>query len=380
MRLHSLQLQQFRSYGELELDLSSGDVHVLVGPNGAGKTNVLEAVSLLSFAKSCLGADEGDLLQWDMTFYRVRGSGWTDAGEQRQLEVVSQIAPRAAKVCYLNDVKVSVDSMVGVLPTVLFLPQDLQLFLGAPSLRRRFLDRLLCQVSPEYLRSFTQYQKLLKQRNALLRRVQEGANSATDLDAWDHHIVSAGVPITLARLELIGTLALTLPEEIRTLGEQWSQIEIVYESSCEGSDAESLRSAFLTKLSSCRSRDIAMQSTTVGPHREDWSVMIDGRSLSTFASRGQQRTALLALLLLQVSYVELRLGEKPVILLDDVFSELDDHHQRCLLESLGGYQVVLTTTRMPSGAPEENVTVWDVSEGNVHQTAREPAHLQHHRE
>ena len=124
MRILSLSLEQFRNYASLSLDFTSGDTHIFLGENGAGKTNILEALSILSMCKSCLGSDEEDLLQWGSDYYRVSGSIENGAGEQMTLEVVSQKLPRASKACFLNDVKRSVDDIVGVLPTVIFLPKQ----------------------------------------------------------------------------------------------------------------------------------------------------------------------------------------------------------------------------------------------------------------
>lgn len=363
MRLLSLQLTQFRSYEQLSLDLSSEGVHLLVGSNGAGKTNVLEAISILSLLRSCLGTDETDLTQWEKDFYRISAKVQSNNGEEKTLEVVSQQAPRVQKACFLNDVRMGIEAMVGIMPTVVFLPQELQLFTGSPALRRRFVDRLLCQVSPEYLRALAQYQKVLKQRNTLLRNIAEGRAQQDDLDIWDIHLADHGVPVTLARLELIGTLQLTLPEEIVALGESWEDISIVYDRKGTECEAGALKKEYLDTLLKNRKRDCILQATTAGPHREDWHIEVGGRDIQSFASRGQQRASLLALLLLQVSYLELRTGEKPIILLDDVFSELDSAHQEALIHSLSGYQVLITTTHIPAGEFQANC--WNVEKGSI---------------
>lgn len=363
MRLLSLELTQFRSYPQLTLDLSADGVHMLVGTNGAGKTNILEAVSILSLLRSCLGTEESDLVQWGSDFYRIRGRVQSNSGEEKLLEVVSQQVPRVQKATFLNDVRMGIEAMVGRMPTVVFLPQELQLFTGSPALRRRFVDRLLCQVSPEYLRSLTQYQKILKQRNTLLRHIAEGRARAEDLDVWDLHLADHGVPVTLARLELIGTLQLTLPEEIAALGELWENVAIVYDRKGTECEAGAIKKEYLDTLLRNRKRDCILQSTSAGPHREDWHIAVGERDLHTFASRGQQRATLLALLLLQVSYLELRTGEKPIILFDDVFSELDSAHQEALIRSLSGYQVIITTTHVPEG--DFQAHCWTVEEGSV---------------
>lgn len=333
-------------------------VHVLLGENGVGKTNILEAISLLSLTKSCQKADEVDIITWGQDFYRIQAKAQEDTGEKKTFEIVSQISPRKQKVCFANDVKIPVSSMVGQLPTVIFLPQDLELFTGSPANRRAFLDQLLCQVSPQYLQTLMQYQKVLKQRNALLRKISDGVARRADLAVWDEKLAETGTTVMLRRLELIEVLQCTLAEELSRLGEDWSDAQISYERKGNEREFPAAKQEFLDLLSHFQERDIIVHSSTIGPHRDDWKILVDGRDIATFASRGQQRTAILALLFLEVSYVELQRGEKPVILLDDVFSELDDHHQVSLLSSLKEHQVIITSTHIPSQL--HGAKVWEM--------------------
>ena len=249
--------------------------------------------------------------------------------------------------CFINDVKMPITAMVGALPTVTFLPQDLELFTGSPGHRRTFLDQLLCQVSPEYLQTLMQYQKILKQRNALLRKISEGIARRGDLAIWDEKAAESASIIILRRIELTEMLQCTLGQELQNLGEDWRDATIMYERKGTTRDFEGVKEELLDLLSHFQERDIVLRSTTIGPHRDDWKILVDERDIATFASRGQQRTAVLALLFLEVSYLELQRGERPVILLDDVFSELDEHHQQSLLKSLEGHQVIITTTHVP---------------------------------
>ena len=367
MRITSLSLEQFRSYGSHKIDFSGSQVHVLLGPNGQGKTNVLEAVSLLSLTKSCQKAEEADIIAWGEDYYRITAEVESDEGESKTLQLFSQIAPRKQKACFVNDVKVSVSEMVGVLPTVIFLPQDLELFTGSPGNRRNFIDQLLCQVSPEYLRTLMEYQKILKQRNALLRKISEGVARRGDLSVWDEKVAEAGTVVMLKRLELCEVLQCSLGQELQDLGEDWADAKIIYERKGESREFDGAKEELLDLLSHFQERDIVLKSTTVGPHRDDWKITVDDRDIATFASRGQQRTAVLALLFLEVSYLELKRGEKPVILLDDVFSELDDHHQTSLLQSLENHQVIITTTHVPSEI--HGAKVWEVGEEKLTQVA-----------
>lgn len=363
MRVLRLTLEHFRNYASHEVDLSGSNIHLFRGPNGSGKTNLIEAISLLSITKSVRGRDEQDLPRWGSPYYRVKGIIESDAKDTGTLEVVTEVTPRKRKACFINDVKVSLSQMVGYLPTVTFLPQDLMLFSGAPVERRRFMDQLLCQIFPEYLSTLSAYQKVVQQRNALLKRISEGRGDDGSLSLWDKEVARKGSVITLARLELIETLNATFLSELRNLGESWTEARILYDRRSEARDKQSIEDELLKLLNDHHPRDIAMGSTSVGPHREDWQVHIEGRPLPTFASRGQERVAVLALLFLEVSFLELRRGEKPVVLLDDAFSELDDQHQRSLLDGLKEYQVILTATRIPPEARE--IKIWDVKEGVV---------------
>jgi len=369
MRLDTLSLTQFRSYEQLDVSLREADVHVFLGPNGAGKTNLLEAVSVLSAGHSFLPTEEQDLMQWGRDYYRLRGKVRGDNGEEKTVEVASQKLPSVRRACYVNDVRSPVGRLTGVLPAVAFLPQDLGLFTGAPARRRELLNGLLDQVAPAFGQSLSTYGKTLKQRNALLQRIAEGTGRAQDLAVWDDSLAREGALITLAHLELLKVLQCTLREELAALGETWDSVQLFYERKGEAVTEEGIRDELLAALQHYRERDILIGATTIGPHRHDWRMEADGRPLQSFASRGQQRTAVLALLFLEISYLELKRGEKPVVLLDDVFSELDPERQSRLLEVLGSHQVLLTATHLPPRIG--TAMVWDVNAGAL--SSRTPA-------
>lgn len=363
MRLLSLSLEHYRNFGRHAVEFSDDDLHLFIGPNGSGKTNLLEAIALLSLTHSFLSTEEEDLRQWGKEHYRVRARLRTDGGEEQELEIVSQIAPRKQKVCFHNGVKLPASQMVGRLPVVTFLPQGLSLFAGPPGDRRRFLDQILSQVSPGYFAALMDYQKVLKQRNALLKSIAEGQADISFLAPWDEEIAALGSQLTLLRLELIGTFNLALLQEIQALGERWTDVAVQYQRSGEARSAAELRQEILAGLQKNVDRDVILRATSVGPHRDDWIVFSDGRPLVSFASRGQQRIAVLALLLLQASYLEVRRGEKPVILLDDIFSELDHDHREKLLGAFGGHQIIMTATEMPVGEDRFRGSVQRVGEG-----------------
>lgn len=372
MRLDALSLTQFRSYEQLDVAFRDADVHVFLGPNGAGKTNLLEAVSVLSTGHSFLAAEERDLMQWGRDYYRLRGRVRADNGEEKTVEVASQCVPSVRRACYVNDVRSPVGRLTGVLPSVAFLPQDLSLFTGSPARRRALLNDLLVQVSPAFAQSLSVYGKALKQRNALLQKIAEGTGRPQDLSVWDASIAQEGARITLAHLELLKVLQCTLREELVALGETWSAVHLSYERKGEAVTEEGIYEELLAALQHYRERDIIIGATTVGPHRHDWRMEADGRALQSFASRGQQRTAVLALLFLEISYLELARGEKPVVLLDDVFSELDPERQSRLLEVLGSHQVLLTATHLPPRIG--GAMVWEVGTGVLSPKTTAPVH------
>lgn len=363
MRLHSLSIAQFRNHDATVLDLK-GKSHLFVGPNGSGKTNILDAICILSLTQSALGLGEEDLVQWEKQFYRVRAEAQSDSGDVQTLEVVCQQEPKREKAAFKNDVRVSLRSLVGQIPTVVFLPSDLDLFTGSPANRRSFLDTLLCQVSGEYLAALSTFQKALKQRGSLLRNIADGYAQPDDLQPWDDQLAESGAVITQMRLELIQTWNMAILSEVQALGESWEEACIVYERSTNARLIPDLAEEFRRQHLANRDRDILIGSTTVGPHRDDWHVLIDGHALESSGSRGQQRTALLALLFLQAGYLELRKGERPVILLDDVYSELDTAHQKRVLSAFANHQVILTGTHVPEGLPDD-LTIWEVQNGTV---------------
>ena len=358
MRLLSLTLENFRNYPTLRFQCSGG-MHLLVGPNGAGKTNVLEAIALLGLGRSCRGGRMIHLGHWGSSFFRVRGEGESDRGRETSLEVVFESQP-SRMAYFLRDCQVSLGKFLGRFPVALFLPDDLHLFRGPPNLRRRFLDRILTQVCPWYLPQLLQYRRVLNQRNGLLKHVP--LPTVAEFLPWEQKLASIGSAITLARLEFLETLQMTLLRELTSMGLPWSDVLFRYMRATVSRDVATLEQEYVSLLQASRARDALLRSTTVGLHREDWRIEVQGRDLVTFASRGEQRLVFLALLLLSAAYLEFRRLEKPVVLLDDLFSELDAEHQQILLQMFSSFQVFITATRIPQDVPGE---LWHVGSGQV---------------
>ena len=347
MRLLSLTLESFRSYQKLAIDFpESENISVLLGANATGKTNVLEAIAILALLKSPRKVEDSDLVAWEQSYYRVKGACLTTNGEETSLEVVSQSTPRKERACFLNGVRTPAGRYIGSLPLITFMPDHLLLFTGSPAERRRFVDDLLSQVSPSHRQAQSEYERVLRQRNSLLRQIAEGREKPATLDIWDEKLSTLGAIITVDRLQLFATLGMTLAAELRALGERPKTAHFTYVRRGKETEDQAIQRELREELLHFRERDCQILATTIGPHRDDWTLAIDGRDIATFASRGQQRAALLALLLLEASFLEVRRGEKPILLLDDVFSEFDADHQSAVLRALQQHQVIITAVQL----------------------------------
>ncbi len=368
MRLTSLSLEQFRSYDRLLVEFSDEDQLMFVGENGEGKTNLVEAISFLSVGRSCLRAKPEDALRWGADFFRLRAETLGDSGEASSVEYVFQQSPRRQSAMFIRDVRTPLLQFIGALPTIVFLPQDLDIFTGSPSMRRSFLDVLLSQLKPDYAAKRIEYERVLKQRNAVLSRIADHEAGLDDLSLWDGRLVEIGSGLILLRDEMIVLFNRSLQKTIADLGEtEWNDVRMMHDRKTRETNLKAIEIEMRELLITARDRDLAVCSTTIGPHRDDWHLQALGHDVALFASRGQQRAAFIALLLTSaVLFREVR-GERPVILLDDVLSELDDHHQQALLSSLAGHQVIITTTH--TVPLKQRCQVWKVGKGNVRKTS-----------
>lgn len=339
MHLRKLVLEGFRSYSSLSLEIDPDRRTLFWGENGAGKTNIIEALSYLSLGRSCLRLSPETAVRWNEMFFRLVAEAVSDSGETVTLEYVFQTIPRRQHACFVNEKKVPVTSFIGALPTVVFLPEHLDLFTGSPQGRRQFVDGLLAQLFPGFPADRLEYDRILKQRNAALKMVHAGSSSREDLTLWNETLARTGMPIIARRREVLDMLGSSLPDAAEHFGESWSEVSIRYQSKVGDDEA-----AFLRALKDAESRDIATETTSVGPHRDDWSVIVDDRPLQDFASRGQQRAALLSMLVAAAGLFTQYRNERPVILLDDVYSELDQSHQDALTSVLSNAQILMTST------------------------------------
>jgi DNA replication and repair protein RecF len=402
MFLKHLSLTNFRNYPRLELDLPAR-IHVLQGENAQGKTNLLEAIYYLSTTKSPLTSVDRQLINWQaeqdvIPFARVEGV-FERAGAEHSIEMtlVKERQPgnggeveRMRRQIRLDGVPRRAMDVVGALNVVLFLPEDISLVAGPPSERRRYLDITLCQIDPVYCRSLSRYGRVTTQRNALLRQIKEGRARVSELDYWDEKLAQLGALVLARRLEAVRELGRYVDELHPALTGGKEQLSLLYESTVaeylaqaagrkrqaaappllEDSEAAMARweADFRRALKAARREEVARTLTVVGPHRDDVRFLIQGMDATVYGSRGQQRTVALSLKLAEVKMMCQRTGQAPILLLDDVLSELDRRRSEFLLNTIANAeQVLITTTDLFCYSPEflSQVCLWQVVNGTV---------------
>ncbi len=382
MWIQRLTLSNFRNYRAQELTLAKG-LSLLLGGNAQGKSNLLEAAFLLATTRSSRAQTEGELIHWDALSDPQPVARVAARIERRDgpidIEVIVAGRPQgterarvpASKRLRVNGVPRRQADVVGQLTAVLFSTDDMKLISGSPSERRRYLDVMLSQLQPAYMVALQRYGKVVSQRNALLRRIQSGEAGADELDFWDDELAGHGATLIGERAQAVEALAGHAREAHRQLSGNAEELAIAYAPRIEGWTGErsgELVAALRQALESGRQRDIGAGVTLTGPHRDDLIIMLNGVAAASFASRGQERTAALALRLAEARYMADCKDDLPVVLLDDVLSELDEDRRRAVLSSLGEWDQILITSadgdRFDEGLPE-SAAVFHVEAGTI---------------
>ncbi|CCJ65806.1 MULTISPECIES: DNA replication/repair protein RecF [Leuconostoc] len=331
MELESLTLKNYRNYGDLTLEFSDG-VNVFLGENAQGKTNLLESIYVLALARSHRTSSDKDLIQWSEKEATISGRV-KRAISDTPLSLNFSNKGKKARVNHLEQSKLS--QYIGQLNVILFAPEDLELVKGAPSVRRRFIDMEFGQMNPLYLYNTTQYKRILKERNAYLKRLQlKQTTDTVFLDVLSEQLVNVGAQILLARESFLKKLEQAAQPIHAEISDQRETLHLVYNSSVnfdEKDDLAGVTAAFEASLLKQRAREIMMGSTLLGPHRDDLQFIVNDNDVAVFGSQGQQRTTALAVKLAEIDLMQQETGEYPVLLLDDVLSELDANRQTHLL-------------------------------------------------
>lgn len=331
MELESLTLKNYRNYGDLTLEFSDG-VNVFLGENAQGKTNLLESIYVLALARSHRTSSDKDLIQWSEKEATISGRV-KRAISDTPLSLNFSNKGKKARVNHLEQSKLS--QYIGQINVILFAPEDLELVKGAPSVRRRFIDMEFGQMNPLYLYNTTQYKRILKERNAYLKRLQlKQTTDTVFLDVLSEQLVNVGAQILLARESFLKKLEQAAQPIHAEISDQRETLHLVYNSSVnfdEKDDLAGVTAAFEAALLKQRAREIMMGSTLLGPHRDDLQFIVNDNDVAVFGSQGQQRTTALAVKLAEIDLMQQETGEYPVLLLDDVLSELDANRQTHLL-------------------------------------------------
>lgn len=367
MPVRTLTLDGFRSYEHLEIAFGDGP-HVVVGRNAAGKTNLVEALVVLSTGRSHRSSADPELVHWGAEFARSSATVEGD-GRTQELEVVVHARGAGArKRIRVNGVNRRATALRPVLRSVLFAPEDMLLIVGSPSLRRNALDALVAQREPTAAAVMSTYQRTLTQRNSLLRRIREEEADRVELTYWTQVIIEHGARILDWRDQTLSAMAGPLAEAHREIAPEETDLRLRYSSNVEPGPGESNEDALRRRLHETADKEIWNGATLVGPHRDDLTFVSDGRELTEFASRGQQRTAILALKLAELDVLTTLDRRPPLLLLDDVFSELDPERRAHLVRRIGELPQAIVTTTTPADLDPALVaasTLWRVEPGSV---------------
>ena len=372
MHVARLELTNVRTFRELDLRLTPG-LHLVVGENASGKTNLLEAIALLATTRGSRPGTDADLIAWpaltDDLLPAARLAAEVESAAGRTTVEIAVIPGdraaagepgRASRRFRVNGVARRASDLIGRLRVVLFSAEDLRIVEGPPALRRRYLDITLAQLDTAYVRASQRYARVLQQRNSLLRRLQEQRSGAAEqLEFWDEELAAAGAVLLASRAQALHSLARDAADRYEELATPGERLTICYRPGVPDDLAAALGEHDLdTRLRAAlevgRRGDIDRGVTRIGPHRDDITFAIDGRDAAVSASRGQQRTVALALRLAEVSLSTGRTGEPPVLLLDDILSELDARRrERVLQVAYGVDQVIITTPDADRPAAEQ---------------------------
>jgi len=340
VRIDSLQLFKFRNYKDVQIQFNP-EIIVLYGTNGAGKTNILESIYVGTIGKSHRTNDTSDMLM-----FNAEEAGIVVKFEKKDTpqKVNIKLFRQGPKDIRLNDTKISQKELIGTLNTVIFCPEDLQLIKGTPSGRRRFLDMEISQTSATYYHQLMQYNRLLQQRNAVLKEYR-GKNTIP-LEEWDLQLADMASFIVKKRLESLKKINLLIDLMNRKLTGGLENLTIGYEQPyMDNGSLEYTKEGFYERIKAALPQDRHRLSTSVGPHRDDLRFFSDAMDLKKFGSQGQQRTAVLSLKLSELEFIKSEVGEYPVLLLDDVLSELDESRRTNLLQFIHKrIQTFITTT------------------------------------
>lgn len=368
MRIKKLVLNGFRSYGHVEM-LPSAGLNLLYGANAAGKTNVLEAVFLCALGRSHRTGRDSEMIGHGLSGAYVGLELETNNGT-RLIEIKLRTGddaarnPRDKKQIFIDRQRADkAGELMGVMNVVMFSPEDLALVKASPDVRRRFMDMELCQLRPAYYKKAAMYNAALRQRNALIKEAFLDPIDPEVLDMWNQQLARTGAEVMRDRRRFMDDISTIASDMHLKLTDGKERLFAYYEPNVDFDDDAEY--AIYDALAASREEDIRRGFTTRGPHRDDIGIKLGDTDVKVYGSQGQQRTAALSLKLSELALMREEIGESPVLLLDDVLSELDDSRQRALMESAFDCQCLLTATGVESVVSGRNAALFEVIGGEV---------------
>lgn len=369
MYLSELQLNHYRNYESVDVHFSP-DTNVLIGENAQGKTNLLEAIYVLALARSHRTNTDRELIQWHEDFAKITGLVQRSAGKT-PLELILSQKGKKAKVNHLEQAKLS--QYIGQLNVVLFAPEDLNIVKGSPAVRRHFIDMEFGQMSSKYLYNISQYKSILKQRNQYLKQLQRRqAKDLVYLGVLSDQLAAYGAEVTVARRQFLQQMEKWAQKLHQEITKDREVLTFKYQSQIPeeqlDQSVEELYQQFQTLYEKQQTREVEQGTTLIGPHRDDVQFLVNDKDVQAFGSQGQQRTTALSVKLAEIDLMKAQTGEYPILLLDDVLSELDDLRQTHLLKTFQNkVQTFLTTTSLENVKKEIIATprVFTVTNGVV---------------
>ena len=334
MIIESIELKSYRNYDELHMDFNEG-TNILYGDNAQGKTNILEAVYVCCTTKSHRGSKDREMIQFEREESHIK---LNIRKHDVPYRIDMHLKKNKAKGVAINGIPIrKASELFGIVNVVFFSPEDLNLIKNGPAERRRFIDLELCQLNKLYVHALVQYNKVISQRNKLLKELMFRPEYEETLDIWDMQMIQYGKEIVRCRQEFIDQINGIILDIHRQLSGGKEKLRLIYEPDTSIQEFES-------DLKKSRPQDLKQKTTLVGPHRDDISFVVNGIDIRKFGSQGQQRTAALSLKLAEIELVKQLVRDYPILLLDDVLSELDSGRQEHLLSGINHIQTMITCT------------------------------------
>ncbi|MFA1819626.1 DNA replication/repair protein RecF [Virgibacillus oceani] len=368
MHIKKLELKNYRNYEELDISFDD-KINVIIGENAQGKTNLMEAIYLLAFTKSHRTPREKELIQWEKEYAKIKGRV-TKRNQSFPLEIIISPKGKKAKFNHLEQQRLS--NYIGALNVVMFAPEDLTIVKGSPQIRRRFMDMELGQIQPIYVYHLGQYQKILKQRNAILKQMQRNIHQDRSmLEVLTDQLITHATTLLERRFVFLDLLRKWASPIHYGISRELEELDIAYAPTMEVSENDSedkIASLYIKKFHEMQEKEIERGTTLIGPHRDDLLFYVNGKNVQVYGSQGQQRTTALSVKLAEIELIYNEVGEYPVLLLDDVLSELDDYRQSHLLSTIQGKVQTFVSTTSVEGINHETLKkaeLFHVKDGKI---------------